>query len=192
MNVETLNGHVYCETIQANASIKTNGGIVIAKRIAANYLRVDTGNGGNIHIDSVFVHDCELQANKGNIIAKKNFRASGKTKCASNGGDIMLENVECGDEDAEVTVDAKSTQKRWRYIDTICTEMYERSRVYEQRRVDQKRVCRVGSQRSSCDEKKTNQTKSSFPRRKRVLSKAPALLLVLPAKTETFPLSVLE
>ena len=57
MNVETLNGHVYCETIQANASIKTNGGNVIAKRIAANDLRVDTGNGGNIHIDSVFVHD---------------------------------------------------------------------------------------------------------------------------------------
>ena len=111
VNVETLNGHVYCETIQANASIKTNGGNVMAKRIAANDLRVDTGNGGNIHIDSVFVHDCKLQTNKGNIIAKKNFRASGKTKCASNGGDIMLENVECGDEDAEVTVDARSQHR---------------------------------------------------------------------------------
>ena len=108
VNVETLNGDVLCETIQANASIKTNGGDVIAKRVVANDLRIDAGTGGNIHIDSVFVHDCELHTKKGEIRSKKNFRASGNTKCITNGGDISLENVECGDEDAEVTIDARS------------------------------------------------------------------------------------
>ena len=108
VNVETLNGDVLCETIQANASIKTNGGDVIAKRVVANDLRIDAGTGGNIHIDSVFVHDCELHTKKGEIRSKKNFRASGNTKCVTNGGDISLENVECGDEDAEVTIDARS------------------------------------------------------------------------------------
>ena len=108
VNVETLNGDVLCETIQANASIKTNGGDVIAKRVVANDLRIDAGTGGNIHIDSVFVHDCELHTKKGEIRPKKNFRASGNTKCTTNGGDISLENVECGDEDAEVTIDARS------------------------------------------------------------------------------------
>ena len=108
VNVETLNGDVLCETIQANASIKTNGGDVIAKRVVANDLRIDAGTAGNIHIDSVFVHDCELHTKKGEIRSKKNFRASGNTKCITNGGDISLENVECGDEDAEVTIDARS------------------------------------------------------------------------------------
>ena len=108
VNVETLNGDVLCETIQANASIKTNGGDVIAKRVVANDLRIDAGTGGNIHIDSAFVHDCELHTKKGEIRSKKNFRASGNTKCVTNGGDISLENVECGDEDAEVTIDARS------------------------------------------------------------------------------------
>ena len=108
VNVETLNGDVLCETIQANASIKTNGGDVIAKRVVANDLRIDAGTGGNIHIDSVFVHDCELHTKKGEIRSKKNFRVSGNTKCITNGGDISLENVECGDEDAEVTIDARS------------------------------------------------------------------------------------
>jgi len=108
VNVETLNGDVLCETIQANASIKTNGGDVIAKRVVANDLRIDAGTGGNIHIDSVFVHDCELHTKKGEVRSKKNFRASGNTKCITNGGDISLENVECGDEDAEVTIDARS------------------------------------------------------------------------------------
>jgi hypothetical protein len=108
VNVETLNGDVLCETIQANASIKTNGGDVIAKRVVANDLRINAGTGGNIHIDSVFVHDCELHTKKGEIRSKKNFRASGNTKCITNGGDISLENVECGDEDAEVTIDARS------------------------------------------------------------------------------------
>jgi hypothetical protein len=108
VNVETLNGDVSCETIQANATIKTNGGNVIAKRVVANDLRVDAGVGGNILIDSVFVHDCELYTTKGEIRAKKNFRASGTTKCITNGGNVSLENVECGDEDAEVTIDARS------------------------------------------------------------------------------------
>ncbi|CAL6382012.1 unnamed protein product [Bathycoccus prasinos] len=108
VNVETLNGDVLCETIQANASIKTNGGDVIAKRVVANDLRIDAGTGGNVHIDSVFVHDCELHTKKGEVRSKKNFRASGNTKCITNGGDISLENVECGDEDAEVTIDARS------------------------------------------------------------------------------------
>ena len=113
VNVETLNGDVLCETIQANASIKTNGGNVIAKRVVANDLRIDAGTGiGNIHIDSVFVHDCELHTKKGEIRAKKNFRASGNTKCITNGGDVSLENVECGDEDAEVTIDALEQRRR--------------------------------------------------------------------------------
>jgi hypothetical protein len=106
LTVETLGGDVFCDTVQANAIINTNGGNFVAKKIVSNEIRISTGS-GKIDIDSVFVHDSVFETNGGEITARKNFRASGRTELISKGGNVSLENIECGDEDATLLIDAR-------------------------------------------------------------------------------------
>ena len=77
----------------------------------------------------------------------------------ANGGDIMLENVECGDEDAEVTVDARSQHRNGGDISIQFAPRCTSVLVYTNNEGSIKARVPSGFRCSN-----NQQTKSSFPR----------------------------